>query len=448
VSDTPPARLAGRGEEVLHALASRPGGPQLLRLCEQREDIQLVGGAVRDLLLARQPRELDVVVAADASALARELADALGARVSAHPRFGTALVQWEQGRIDIAQRRAESYAAPGALPDVRPGSIAEDLQRRDFTVNAIAVALAGADRGTIYSAEHAPEDLASGRLRVLHDQSFREDPTRLWRLARYQARLGFQPEPHTAELASAAVAAGALATVSRPRIGAELRLALSEADAPAALQAIDALALLAALHPRLRFDAQLAQHALDVLAVADAAGTRPPREDLLMLATLLAPAVAGEERVGADGELESELYALLNDLEFPAGDRDLAIYEAMCVEDASQRLARARTPSQIYEAASHMSPEGVALAGAWGEQHARQPGAGQAAREWLSELDGVTLLINGEDLLAAGVPQGPEIRRRLEAALLSKLDGELGEGGREAELSAALEAFPSGDDAV
>jgi tRNA nucleotidyltransferase (CCA-adding enzyme) len=429
-------------QDVLEALAGQPGGPQLLRLCEQREDVALVGGAVRDLLLGGSPRELDVVVGADSASLARELADAIGARVTVHARFGTALVEWEAGRVDMAERRAESYPAPGALPEVRPGTTQEDLARRDFTVNAIAVGLAGAHRGEPHAVEHAHEDLAAGRLRVLHEESFVDDPTRLWRLARYRARLGFQPEGHTAELAAAAVAGGALDTVSRARVGAELRLALEEADAPGALEAIDALGLLAALHPGLRFDAPLARAALEVMHAGDSGGRRPPRTDLLLLATLLTSVLA-HTPAG-----ESGVYRLLNDLEFPAGDRDLAIYEAMSVGAAAERLAGADTPSRIYEAAAHMSPEGVALAGAWGRERrgevpGERGGADAAAREWLSRLYGVNLSIGGEDLLAAGIPEGPEIRRRLDAALLAKLDGELDGEGPDAELTAALRALPS-----
>jgi len=430
-----PAAEHTSGEQVLHALATSPGGPQLLGVCQQRDDVALVGGAVRDLLLARTPRELDVVVGGDAGALARELADLLGANVTTHERFGTALLQWEQGRIDIARRRAESYPAPGALPDVRPGSIAEDLARRDFTVNAIAVVLGGAQRAALHSAEHASEDLAAGRLRVLHERSFLDDPTRLWRLARYHARLGFQPEPHTAELAAQAVANGAPATVSRARSGAELRLALAEADAPAALQAIDALGLLAALHLRLRFDRQLAHSALALLRVAHPAGGRSPRADLLMLAVLLAPALAG-------GAAKDELYTLLDELEFPAGDRDAALHEAASAPDAAARLASATTPSEIHQAAAPMSGEGVALAGAWGALRTGSERAEAAARAWLTELSNVALLITGDDLLAAGIPEGPEIRRRLDAALLRKLDGQLAGDGPGAELSAALEASP------
>ncbi len=399
------------------------------------------GGRGARPLLGLAPRELDLVVAGDAEALAHELADSLGARVTVHERFGTALVEWEAGRIDIARRRAESYPAPGALPDVRAGTLEQDLARRDFTVNAIAVALAGAHPGEVHAVAHASEDLAAGRLRVLHERSFLDDPTRLLRLARYRARLGFQPEARTAELAAGAVAAGAPATVSPARVGAELRLALAasspeaEADAPATLHAIDELGLLAALHPRLRFDAALAAAALEVLRASDAGGSRPPRADLLMLATLLAPWAAD-----ADADGEAEMYVLLNDLEFPAADRDLAIHEAMSVRAAAERLAGAGTPSQIYEAVSHMSLEGVALAGAWADVHALPGDAGAAARAWLAKLHGVTLSITGHDLLAAGIPEGPEIRRRLRAALLRKLDGELNGAGREAELSAALEA--------
>ena len=169
------------GDTVLARLRELPGGPELLRAAAGHEDVELVGGAVRDVLLGRVPRELDVVVADDAAALAGELALSLGtvADVSEHERFGTALVSWQGGRIDIATRRAERYPAPGALPTVRAGTWAEDLQRRDFTVNAIAVGLGAGTKGEFRAPEHALEDLRHGVLRLLHDESFRDDPTRL-----------------------------------------------------------------------------------------------------------------------------------------------------------------------------------------------------------------------------------------------------------------------------
>lgn len=421
------------GAKVLEALAAQPGGPQLLQLTGARDDIALVGGAVRDLMLGRNPRELDVVVGGDAEQLARELATILGANITLHDRFGTAVVAWEAGRVDIARRRAESYPAAGALPEVRPGTVEEDLRRRDFTVNALAVALGGPRAGALDAAEHALEDLEAGRLRVLHERSFEDDPTRLLRLARYHARLGFELEPHTAQLAADAIRAGAVASVSRARLGAELRLALGEADAVAALATLDDLGVLAALHPRLHFDADLAGAGLGLLAQATGEDSRT-RPDLLLLAVLLEPMA-----IDLSEGWERDMYTLLNDLEFPAADRDRAIHDAVGIEVVAYELDRTETPSQVYEAAAHVSDEGVALAGAWADLRSSSGVASDAAREWLSQIRRVGLLISGEDLLAAGIPEGPQIGLRLEAVLLRKLDGELA-GGREAELEAAVKA--------
>jgi tRNA nucleotidyltransferase (CCA-adding enzyme) len=421
------------GANVLEALAVQPGGPQLLQLAGARDDVALVGGAVRDLMLGRNPRELDVVVGGDAEPLARELATILGANITLHDRFGTAVVEWEAGRVDIARRRAESYPAAGALPEVRPGTVDEDLRRRDFTVNALAVALGGPRAGGLDAAEHALEDLEAGRLRVLHERSFEDDPTRLLRLARYRTRLGFELEPHTAQLAADAIRAGAVASVSRARLGTELRLALGEADALDALATLDDLGVLAALHPRLRFDADLAGAALGLLA--HAAGEDPQkRPDLLLLAVLLIPMA-----IDLSEGWERDMYTLLNDLEFPAADRDRAIHDAIGIEVVAYELDRTEAPSQVYEAAAHVSAEGVALAGAWADLRSSSGAASEAAREWLSQIRGVSLLISGEDLLAAGIPEGPQIGLRLEAVLLRKLDGELADG-REAELDAAVKA--------
>lgn len=430
---------APRAGDLLAALAARPGAVELLQLSERRGEVALVGGAVRDLLLERTPRELDVVVAQDARGFAAELAARLGGDVSENERFATALVRWPGGRIDVAMRRAESYPAPGALPQVRPGSLEEDLQRRDFTVNAIALALAGAARGELRAAGEALADLDARLLRVLHERSFIDDPTRLLRLARYGARLGFTAEPVTAELARGALAGGALASVSGARAGAELRLALAERDAPGALEAMDELGVLGALHPRLAFDARLAADSLELLARSPRAPGERSRA-LLLLAVLVA-SLATEPGAGTPGA--GEAHALLGALEFPAQMRDGAIQAAGSSEELAGRLAGARTRSQVYEACAGASAEAVALAGARGARRGERAGnAAAGAAEWLEELGSIALLISGEDLLAAGVPQGPEIRRRLDAALRRKLDGELEPGGREAELRAALEVEP------
>jgi tRNA nucleotidyltransferase (CCA-adding enzyme) len=402
--------------DLLERLAAQPGGPRLLELAPA--GAFLVGGAVRDLLLGRAPRELDVVVEGDA----RALAAVLGAQVE-HPRFGTAAAALPDGaRIDVAAARRERYAAPGALPDVEPAPLAEDLLRRDFTVNAIALALAEPRRGALHEAPGALEDLREGRLRVLHEDSFRDDPTRVLRLARYRARLGFEVEQRTAALAAAAVAGGALDTVSGARLGAELRLALDEPNPLAALAELEALGVLRALHPRLRLEPALLRRGLQLLGLAGPDG----RAELLILAGLALPLA-----VRADGEPRAEIAALLNRLEFPAGERDRVAAAAAAVPELIELLPDAPTPSALAALAGAVPLEGVALAGALSES------AAPAARRWLAELRGVRLRIDGADLLAAGIPEGPEIGARLRATLRRRLDGELSDE-RDTQLRAAL----------
>ncbi|HEY4428036.1 MAG TPA: hypothetical protein VGN08_07525 [Solirubrobacteraceae bacterium] len=418
-----------QGEALLEAVRHCPGGAELLALTAARDDVALVGGATRDLLLDRRPRELDVVVAGDAPLLAGDLADRIAgasAAVRVHERFRTAVIEWEGGRVDVAERRAESYPLPGALPEVRPGTLDEDLGRRDFTVNAIAVVLGGPARGRLHAAGHALEDLATAQLRVLHEQSFIDDPTRLVRLARYEVRLGFRPEANTAELAAQALAAGAPASVSGARLGAELRLALGEPDPVATLAALDSLGVLAALDPALRFDPELARRGLAMLP-------EDGRPEVLLLAVALL-ALAGDER--RDGA--AAIAGLLDGFEFTAAERDAVLRTALPARSLAERLQEADRPSRLREAALASTLEGVALAGALASE--RPPyGAAEAAHEWLRRLRHVQLAITGEDLLAAGVPAGPEIGRRLAIALASRLDGKL-DDGREAELRAALEA--------
>ena len=418
------------GADVLAGLRKLPGGRELLELATGRNDVDLVGGAVRDLLLGRTPRELDVMVGSEPSSFtraaplfARDLASRLNVLSGAneHEYFGTALVEWDGGRIDVTTRRTESYPTPGALPEVRAGTPEQDLLRRDFTVNAISITLDGEHPGGGHAAPGALEDLRAGRLRVLHDASFIDDPTRLLRLARYAARLEFEIEPHTAELASRAVASRALDTVSGARIGAELRLALGEPGAISSLAAMEDLGLLTALHPRLRLDRPASGRALALLP-------GDGRPDLLMMAALTLPLTL---RAGEDPG--AEIVALLDRLEFGASDRDRIAAAATAVPRLVDELPAAERPSRLRTAVAGIPPEGVALAAGVSES------ATEPARRWLTELRNVRLTITGDDLLAAGIPEGPEIGRRLDVALRMRLDGEL-TGGREAELAAALEA--------
>src|SRR5579884_2405324 len=176
--------------QLLDQVRSLPAARPLLERLDGRAGVHLVGGAVRDLLLGGAPPDLDLVVEGDAAGLVAQL----GGVIVRHERFGTWTVALDGFSYDIAQARSETYPAPGALPEVRPATLEVDLRRRDFTVNAIALALGGSTPGQLSAVPHALEDLDRRQLRVLHSLSFADDPTRLLRLVRYRARLGFAPE--------------------------------------------------------------------------------------------------------------------------------------------------------------------------------------------------------------------------------------------------------------
>lgn len=390
--------------DIAARLRALPAAVPVLGVLDGDPSVWIVGGAVRDLLLGEEPVDLDLVVEGDAVAVARSLATSLGGELVIHDRFATATVSAGGHVYDLATARAETYARPGALPDVRPGTLEEDLQRRDFAVNAIAVAL----DGRLAAAPHALEDLDARLLRVLHDASFRDDPTRLLRLVRYATRLGFAVEPGTAGLAEAALAAGALATVTPTRAGSELRLLLREPSAVAALAWVSSWE--GTLGVPLSLDRSVADAAVALLP-------EEGRRDLVLLA------------VACRGVPGAELAAWLDALGFAARERDTVVAAAQA-EGIEGRLAAARRASEIAAAVRGAPVEALAVAGALGAE--------TPARAWIEDLRHARLAIDGADLLAAGVPQGEALGRGLAAALDARLDGEAPD--RAAQLAAALAA--------
>jgi tRNA nucleotidyltransferase (CCA-adding enzyme) len=337
--------------------------------------VYLVGGAVRDILLGRPRGDLDLVVEGDPA----ELAERLGAEVVSHERFATAKGRLGEHEVDIARARRETYARPGALPEVSPAGIAEDLARRDFTINAMAIPLEPAWAPSLLDPHRGRADLEAGLLRILHPGSFTDDPTRALRAARYAGRFGFELEDGTAQR----LAATDLGAVSAERREAELLRIAAEPTAPQALALLARWGLVE-LRPG---GAELAGRVLELLAREPWAGTE--QSERAVLAAALGPR-RGEEALAA---------------------------------------VRPDRPSGGVEAARGHDSTELLLARALGA-------------EWVEELVGrwskVQLEITGDDLLAAGVPAGPAIGRGLREALARKLDGEV--EGREAELEAALRA--------
>ncbi len=338
--------------------------------------VYLVGGAVRDLLLGRSRADVDVVVEGDAS----QVASRLGGEAVTHERFATATARVDGLEVDLATARTESYAHPGALPDVSPATLGEDLARRDFTINAMAVPLVAEPE--LIDPHGGRADLERGLVRVLHERSFVDDPTRALRAARYAARFRFKVEEETERLARAAD----LGTVSSDRVEAELRKLAAEDDPRPGFELLDEWGLVS-----------LPDGGAEALAAVAELLSGPPWSDVCERADAVLAVALGRQ-----------------------GD---------AVELAAVRPGR---PSEAVEAARGRSGVELALARAMGA-------------EWLDryvgEWRGVELEITGDDLLAAGVPEGPAVGRGLAAALARKLDGEI--SGRDAELAAALEAAES-----
>ena len=209
----------------------------------------LVGGPVRDLMLGRFDLiDIDLTLEDGGSTLARALAKRVAGRLRSFPQFLTYKVTADgQPEIDIATARKERYRSPGALPTVTEGHLKDDLLRRDFSINAMAVDLM---TGELHDPAGGARDLAAMSIRVLHDQSFIDDPTRIFRAVRLATRLGFSLEAATARLLESAVASGALATIARERVWRELFLAFDEDNAPHAVAALSAAGVLEILFGR------------------------------------------------------------------------------------------------------------------------------------------------------------------------------------------------------
>lgn len=223
----------------------------------RQQRLYLVGGAVRDLLLGRETVDIDLVVEGNAIALAEELAGPLRAALTSHRRFGTATLKWRSRSVDIASARAETYARPGALPQVRAGTLRDDLARRDFAVNAMAVEVNPRRFGDLIDPHDGRADMRQRTVRVLHEQSFTDDATRIWRALRYERRLDFDIEPMTLLLLERDLPM--LQTISGTRIRHELELVLKEDEPEKALTRAAELGVLGHVHPALTFDREQAE---------------------------------------------------------------------------------------------------------------------------------------------------------------------------------------------
>lgn len=420
-----------------------------------RMPIYFVGGLVRDLLLDKRPSDLDIVVEGDAIQLVTELSRRFGGEMHSHDRFGTAKwaltpdtykaimtvardsfpdLQIESGsdgnharlaaptHIDFVSARKEFYKRPTALPDIERGSIKLDLHRRDFTINTLAIRLDGDYLGQLLDFYGGRRDLRRGIIRVLHSLSFIDDPTRILRAVRLEQRLGFTIEPSTAELIETALPL--LDRVSGERIRNEIELSLNEANPVLVMERLDAIGVLAQLHPDLCWHPETADVYQRIPLLADdplwGDVYHSSAPEFFYFAAWLAPfAPPIPERVATRLRVRK---ATLDDL------LGLARLRA-----ALDEVPRDALPSRIVRLLLPFAPRTLLTARLleWG------PDVNRWLDRYVTEWSRVKPVVTGDDIRQAGLPPGPAYTRILERLLMARLDGEVADEASERALLAA-----------
>ena len=419
----PKPNLIGKLREGLPAPA-RSLLDQLIKLADGRGlPVYLVGGPLRDLLLDRPSLDLDIAIEGDAIALAHQLAESLSRenkagsarpealvgraaattfepRVVTHSTFLTAAVRIPSFHVDLITARSETYRRPGALPTVTPATIEDDLLRRDFAINALALRLNSPDAGEIIDPSGGRADLHARLVRVLHDRSFQDDTTRISRGVRYASRFGFEIEPQTLDRLKRDVRY--LATISGARLHHEFVRIFAE-DAPEEiLRRLHDLGALAAIHPALRFGPPQA-HAFPRLGELNPAGARAAYWPALAWSLSEPQALDLARRLAATKPQRKAMAAM------PALQR------------LEPKLARPNLKRSAF--AELLSP--FPLPALWAFAALTEDStARDRLLNYLTKARHERPHLTGNDLLALGVPEGPELGEILRRLLYARLDGE------------------------
>ena len=361
--------------------------------------IYLVGGAVRDLLMDKPVVDLDITVERDASTVAHALAAKLSGRVVSRSQFGTFKVEMAGESVDVVTSRRETYRRPGALPTVSPSSIDDDLKRRDFTINAMALRLAPGSVDILDPCK-GQDDIRSRTIRVLHNDSFRDDATRMLRAVRYEQRLGFRLSRETEALLTSD--ASYLDTISGDRLRREMSFIFKEEKAPEILLRAARLGLLAALYQHLPLEEELERR---LSAMPASAPTGNTRSYLALLAAAMS---------------EPEAEGFIQRLKMPPSEAK-AVRDAVKAGPLVASLDSNASPSRIVAALQGLDPHALRVAALLSGDEAS---SGLALR-YLNEWRHVKPRLNGRDLARLGIPQGPRVGLLLERLRNARIEGEI-----------------------
>ncbi len=373
------------------------------------KQIYLVGGIVRDILLGKPNLDLDFVVEHDAISLAMDIVKQTGGKLTTHARFNTAKIKLERWNIDLATARCETYARPGALPTVKPGSIKEDLFRRDFTINSMAIQLTPVNKyGELIDPYNSYTDLRHKLIRILHEKSFIDDATRIWRAIRYEQRLDFDIEPTTLRLLDRDVSM--LTTISGDRIRHELELVLKEEYPEKMLQRAWVLKALGKIHHGLRGDAWLTEKFSSARAISYI-----EQEISRLYMALLAYRLT-----------ENEIEELVS---FLRPDRQTAIIlrDSSQLKSNTRELIRKQEPAYLYSRL-HGYHQTALLTNYIAADSIK---AKRAIKLYLDTLRHVKTALTGNDLRLLGIPKGKTIEEVLILLHNARLNGDINTHGEE-----------------
>ena len=360
--------------------------------------LYLVGGALRDLVMGHPLQDIDLVVVGDSALFAHALVKALAGEVLTHSQFNTAKVHVLGQRVDVVTARSETYRRPGALPTVQPGTIQDDLARRDFTINAMALHLKPDGSGELLDPLGGQRDIQARLIRILHPDSFQDDATRILRALRYEQRLSFRMEHETEALLRRDLSL--LDSISGDRLRREMDLIFQEHQPHLALTRLTALGVFQALYPPLGHgtaaEPQLSNLQREVAQLQ-------PLHYLAWLAYPLQP---------------SEAEGLIARLRMPKRWASV-VRDAVSARESAAALEKEMSPVAVYRRLKGLSLEAVQVAAALERESSH---AGDNLNRYIHQWRSVRPLLTGRDLVRLGVPQGPRVGELLDSLRDARLE--------------------------
>ena len=376
------------------------------------QSVYVVGGFVRDLLIGRENLDIDIVVEGNAVDFAYQLAQVWDSKVQAHHQFKTATITRLDGlKLDFVSARNETYPSPGALPSVEYGTITEDLHRRDFSINALAMRLQSDTFGELVDCTDGLQDLRAGRIRVLHEQSFIDDPTRIFRAIRYEGRYNFRITESNRQRMLDAISQGVLDLISGQRIRNEIDHILSEEAAPQMINRMDEFHLFGTIHPTWKispnFDVLWTTAGQAIKWAPTSLPNDPINRRVILWMTLLT-AVDSIEVISSRLGLENELCTKLST-------------QAQLERDLNA-LSVSSKPSEVYQLLNPYPLEPIVFA----LTQPNQPDwRVEKMSNYLTHLRNVQPLVSGDDLIQRGLKPSRAFSDLLWKAFAAQLDGKV-----------------------